>query len=136
MAVYLTKYNCGNSEYGSHIKASSRKEAEKLTIIRGLKEEILGTCINHKLEIMPKTAFLYKKKKYIECLHTLSFVGNILCNAGFLNKNDLLNDKGLIHEIVHEMQFIGDDDFDLIIDQKYLHNKLKEFDLKAKKVGF
>ncbi|HNC59139.1 MAG TPA: hypothetical protein PLP33_27175 [Leptospiraceae bacterium] len=117
---WMTDYFVGNSRYSSYVIAENELIAKALLNLRGLNENITSSAVKVRQGYrILKVSVDYRKRNLISCLHTLSFVGNIALNAKIINHQELLLDNGLIHEVLHELQF---EEFTF---NKQVHEKLK-----------
>ena len=83
---------------------------------------------------------LFKRGKYVECIHWLCFAGNVLCNAGLWTRESLLDDSGVIHGVVHQMKVSAYNrkhykNF-IACERATLSILLEEFDRRAERLGY
>lgn len=134
MPTYLTSYPCGGATFGSYVVARDRKHLRDLILKRGLREKFIGYRRGKPDEM--SAAEFYRRGDKLKCAHTLCFVGNVLCNAGLMRREDLMDDRGLLHEVIHQMEDDGKGDSSYLIEPAVMLVMLEEFDKKARKVGF
>lgn len=107
MRFYSTQYvletNGKRDTYHGTIAARSIGEAKKLAQIRNMGETVLGVVSDKEYNSCPLPSELYKSRSLIECTHCLIFYGWIASRALIETCDSLLNDHGVIHEILHEM---------------------------------
>lgn len=136
MLYFLTSYPVGRNQFGSCVIAKDKDTAKRLLAKRRTQEKIISAgsrpIARDRINI---TARLFRQKRYIQCIHTLVFLGNLLINAKMIKPCELLADDGLLHEIVHLLEF-GKDPDATSLSYRQLEQRLKEFDLKAEKLGF
>jgi len=136
MLYFLTSYPVGRNQFGGYVIAKDKDTAKRLLAKRRTQEKIISLgsrpVARDRINI---TAKLFRQKKYVECIHTLCFLGNALINAKLIDACDLLADDGLLHEIVHLLEF-GKDLDATSFSHSQLEKRLKEFDLEADRLGF
>lgn len=88
MKIYFTEYRISEDIYASQVIAVSKEEAEKIIEGRGLDEKIVGSR-----EINSSDAY--------DLLHTVCFLGWIALRTGKASPDDILSDKGVLHEAIH-----------------------------------
>lgn len=99
MKLFLTNYRIKNSNYGTHVWAKNRENAEKILSNRGLNE----TIINKGKDIAPTD---HPHTQNILGLnpndfhHALCFVSFVALKAG-KSLDTILGDEGIVHEIFH-----------------------------------
>jgi len=92
MKAYLTEYDLGGAVYASHVFANDKGEAEKIITSRNISEKIIGEmdfvdCIDR--EKLPKL------------IHTICFLSYIALKSGKATAEEILSDKGVLHEAIH-----------------------------------
>lgn len=118
MLVFDTYYKAGSenpysrdeSRFYSYVLAHSKEQAleilEKRKSGEGLnsteKEPMTGDTLK-RFKRLPRVSSQYKERKLHKCLHSLVFLGNFLIRAEKISIDDLLNDNGLIHSVIHEI---------------------------------
>ena len=128
----LQTYDKSEATYGSYVIAESEFIATALLFLRGLNEEITSiACKVVQRRRVPKMAKLYKQRKLGTCLHTLCFTGNVLVNAKLMAHPDFLLDSGVIHDIIHEIDFPDEFGF-----RKHIFSKLAEIDKLSEYLGY
>lgn len=123
---------CKNGEtvgyaYSSYVLADSEEEANKIIKLRGTKEKLQDVLPvkrrkNYFFNAIP-LAKSYRKKNYLELLHTLCYVSVALIKSKQTDLNDLLGENGCIHETVHCLLFN-----EYKIFNKNFHKRLKQID--------
>lgn len=113
MKIFATKYKVGVSVFSSFVYATDLKQAEIYVGIRKIGEEIVGELMDKKYSC-PLPSDFYQTRKLIQCIHCLTFYGWI---AGkFMDIHDhLLRDDGVLHDIMHEMEFPEETGFRSVI---------------------
>lgn len=138
MYRYLTEYKLVGSAYGSYVIARGIRSAEKILALRGYGEIIASTGgkVGKRLSVQS----LYRRRRYTDTLHALCYVGNALCHAGLWQYSELLHDKGLIHEMVHELSYTEEAKKiyrkSIAADRWRIDKLLIAFDIQAQKLGF
>ncbi|MDM1514697.1 hypothetical protein [Myroides odoratimimus] len=102
MKGVLTEYKVGENIYSSYIIGDKIEEIESKLSLRNLNESIIS-------EIMHiETIIDYSKlkneeliKRYSEFIHTICFLSYLCYKANKINCEELLNDEGILHEIIH-----------------------------------
>lgn len=121
-----------SSEYGSYVIAPNELIAKAILKLRGLEENIESIALKiNQRNRLGSVVKLYKKRKLLQCIHTLCFIGNIALNAKIIKHSDLLLDTGLIHDIMHEIEFPEKFQF-----RSSIYKRLKEFDKLSEFLGF
>lgn len=132
-----TEYNTNHvgrygKKYGSYVIGNTRSDAETILKKRDLGKRIIDLpCKVKSTNRIQSTAKAYKKRDLLNVLHTLSFVGNILLNINAMKHSDLLSDVGMLHEVIHELQYPSGFRF-----SNDIYQRLKMFDVMMKDVGF
>ena len=98
LGFYITSYPVGDKTYGSHIYAPSFEDAKRIAALRGLGEAVDGITEPYTDE----PADLRSK------IHQACFLGYVALKAGTITAEELLGDKGILHEAIHLM--CGDPD--------------------------
>lgn len=88
---YTTRYSVDGSWYSSHIYANSLREARKLARQRGIGEVVQGVCESETVQPEDLTG-----KAHLAC-----FLGYIALKAGTMTLEDILGDRGVLHEAIH-----------------------------------
>lgn len=102
---YPTVYGQKSGTYGSYVIASNDEEALEKIKIRNIGES--SDCLLSKspLEAHSKDLInavkLYDQRYYKHCLHAIVFISFILTSANRMPAPLLLQDEGIIHELVH-----------------------------------
>lgn len=92
---YLTEYFVGDQRYGGDIWARSFKEAERLADKRSIGEKVIGDGY--------RGGGLPRARTRLQKLHEAVYLGWIALESDRLTAEDLLGDKGIIHEFIHSM---------------------------------
>lgn len=105
---YVTTYHVGNTPYGCHIYATSTRQAEAIARKRNIGERVegRGEAPVKKYGLTP-----------IQKLHQATFLGWIGIKAGLLTEDDVVGDRGLVHEMIHMMETADDQQEEL--DENY-----------------
>ena len=129
----IRTYNKSKATYCSYVVADSEQDALRILSLRGRREKItsLPSTKPNKRRRIKKVSNLYKARSLHACIHTLCFVGLAAVNAKFITIKDLLLDNGLIHDIVHEIEFPEEIKY-----RKEVYIKLKEFDNIMESLGY
>lgn len=118
--------------YNSYVVAANEGKAKEILELRGNKELITSRPLKiNKTWLITRPSLSYKRRNLVQALHTLSFIGNMAIQAGLIDHNDLLSDRGTIHEITHELEFPEEFGY-----RKWLHEELKTFDSTMEILGF
>lgn len=112
MRFYATQYRLqdpSNSEkrilFNSAVYAKTYGHACKLAVMRGIGEFVVGVVEDmESYNPCPLPSIMYKNRKMIECLHTLTFYSWIAVSAKVIEPTQPLSDVGLVHELMHEIQ--------------------------------
>lgn len=97
---YLTEYKLENESYSFFVTANSLKEAEEIINIRNIGEKIVGELENSPI---PKTL------NSLELLHYVSFLSFIALKSGKLTIEEVLGDRGVLHELIHIISGTSDE---------------------------
>lgn len=101
---YILKSQFKEQKFNGNIWAESFEEACQLAILRNIDERVIGVvCGPMGFDPCPLPSDFYKNRNLIECSHTLVFYGWIATRAKVICCDGLLNDHGVIHEIIHEL---------------------------------
>lgn len=110
MRFYSTQYKLQDPNdpskhvaYNSSIYASTYGYACKIAVMRRIGELVIGAIETSDCNPCPLPSQLYKERKMMDCLHTLTFYGWIGTCSGVLRPESLISDVGLIHEVMHEI---------------------------------
>lgn len=87
---YLTEYELQNIKYSFYCIASSEDEANQIIKERNLNEMIIGVS---DIEI--------DKKLLASLIHEVCFLSYIAMKSGKANIDEILSDKGVLHESIH-----------------------------------
>lgn len=102
---YPTVYNQKSGTYGSYVIASNDEEALEKIKIRNIGESPDCLLSKRPLELHSKELInavkLYDQRYYKHCLHAIVFMSFILTSANRIPAPLLLQDEGIIHELVH-----------------------------------
>lgn len=128
--IYYTTYQHDNKTFCSYVDAKSNLDLEFKLKLRNLGEEVNGTSAKNKIQ---KPSVLYKKRRLLECIHTICFISMVRIKSELFESHclDLVNDTGLIHDIIHELEFPEEFGFN-----KSLYGKLQTFDEYLEVFGF
>ena len=121
-----------DSRYGNYVIARDEREANLIINLRGMDERISDSpskLVKNRLIEKPSKA--YKARKLSETLHTLSFAGNALVKSGIIEIDFLLSDTGILHEVIHELQFPEEFMFN-----KSVYEAIKKFDQGMIELGW
>lgn len=133
MTTYKIKTSEKNeSEYGAYVIAENELVAKALLKLRGM-GEVISSMPSKVTQVRRFTSLakLYKQRNLGSCLHTLCFLGNVAINAQLMTHTDFLLDCGVIHDIMHELDFPQDFGF-----RKHVYKKLLELDKLAVYLGY
>jgi hypothetical protein len=103
MKFYSAMYQIDSQEYSSFIYAQDREAAMEMVKQRNLGEKILGELRSKSFAPHPLPSEQYEKRDLIECVHTLTFYSWLAAKAGVIDPTETLSDRGVLHEILHEM---------------------------------
>lgn len=121
-----------DARYGNYVIARDEKEANLILRLRDMEERISDSpsklVKNRLIERPSKT---YKARKLAETLHTLSFAGNALVKSGIIEIDFLLSDTGILHEVIHELQFPEE-----FVFNKSVYEGIKKFDQGMIELGW
>jgi hypothetical protein len=98
MKKYLTEYELYDVKYSFYCIANSKEEADSIVRKRGLNEKIIGES---NIEI--------NKDALYDLMHEICFLGYIAIKSGNADIDDILSDKGVLHESIHLL----DNSFDI-----------------------
>jgi len=106
MKYFSAIYEQGATRYSSFIYAQDKEAAVKMVKQRNIGEQILGEHVEDKdFTPHPLPSAQYVLRELIQCVHTLTYYSWIASKAGVIDPaDDVLSDKGVLHEILHEMQ--------------------------------
>lgn len=107
--TYYSSYKVDGKIYSTFIVAPNKKRAEALAEIRGIGETIDGSVLSNNTpkKDLPSTRF--KNGDYLSCLHGLIFFSWIAISARAIHVDDAMADTGIVHEMMHFLQFEGED---------------------------
>ena len=106
LRYYGTEYELNGVKFAFFIYAKNLTTAKEIATRRGIGEVITGElCLNKGFEPLPLPSGLYVTRDLPACLHTLSFYVWIASRAGHNLLDVMFSDHGIIHELVHEIQF-------------------------------
>jgi hypothetical protein len=108
MHYYSAKYTFSGTEYSSFIHANTEELAKHYIKKRNIGETIIGILYEKDLngfDPQPLSSDLYREGKLIPCCHCLTFYSWIASRAGLISAEDELSDKGMVHELLHELDF-------------------------------
>lgn len=133
MTTYRLKIEeSAETKYGSYVIAENELIAKAILKLRGMGEEISSApskvIQNRRFTSLAK---LYKQRNLGACLHTLCFIANVALNAQIMNHTDFLLGCGVIHDIMHELDYPKEFGF-----RKHLYKKLAEIDKLAIYLGY
>lgn len=106
--LFHTTYGEGGRRHGSVIEADDMQHARALAIERGLNETIESQGWQGGDPGLGHFGAYLLNGQYVDALHEATFLGFVAMQSGVATAREVLGDRGLIHEIVHLMQF-GDD---------------------------
>ena len=90
---YLTQYVVDEQCYSFFVIAKDEATAKKIITARGLNEEIIGSAeLNDDLIDFSRN---------IDLLHLVIFLGYVAIKSNQLSVDEVLSDRGVIHEIIH-----------------------------------
>jgi len=98
MRQFLTEYMQDGTKFGSHVFARSYKGAEKICIARNIGEKVLGVLPEPDLDVNPS-------ENPMQSLHEACFLSYLALKAGTLSIDEVLGDKGILHEMTHVLHF-------------------------------
>jgi hypothetical protein len=93
--LFLTEYSVGDETYGSEILATDEKEAALICTERGIGESVLGES-----DSKPIT---------IKDIHMICFMSFIALKSGKMTVDEILSDRGVLHEAIHILDGFVDD---------------------------
>lgn len=106
MKYFSAKYEQSSKSYSSFIYAASLDDARRIVKLRNIGEEILGELASKSKHFQPQPlpSDFYRERQLLPCMHTLMFYGWIAGKAGVIDPlDDILSDRGMLHEVMHEM---------------------------------
>lgn len=92
---YLTEYTVGPTKFGGDIWATDWAHAKRLARKRKIGEKVIGKGM--------RTGGLKRPRTRLEKLHEATYLSWIGMEMGKLTPQEVLGDKGLIHEMVHNL---------------------------------
>lgn len=102
---YPTLYSQDDQTYASYVIAKNDNEALEKIKNRNIGESFNGLCsfspIDSQLHNIINAVKLYDKGYYKHCLHAVVFMSFVLTSANKISAPLLLQDVGIIHELVH-----------------------------------
>ena len=118
MNYYAAIYHLNSVDYASFIYATDRHEAKRIAHRRNIGEEILGVMKSQpefNPQPLPSAAYFgaahapnvgARLVLLISTAHLISFYGWIASRARIVDATThILSDQGMLHEILHEIQF-------------------------------
>ena len=99
--IWITQYLIEGERYGSYVEAPTEADAECLIQQRGMGEEIIGTRETPPESTAPGTG--------MRLLHQVCFWSHIALKSGTATVDEVLGDRGVLHEVVHHLEGSGDD---------------------------
>jgi len=117
MPWYLTVYNADGSEpdvnnvvgsYSGDVWARSARHARQVAKRRGLGEKILGETGRRKAPYTTPSEWLAKRRlRNADVLHALCWMAHLALKSGAATPEELVGDRGLIHEYAHMRSYGG-----------------------------
>jgi len=94
MRKFLTKYQAHGDMYALHIYATSLAKAKRIAVARNIGEVIEG-------ELTEWEFVSQRTSNPMEALHEACFLSYLAMKAGAMDVDDVLGDKGVLHEMAH-----------------------------------
>ncbi|AVH85105.1 hypothetical protein RsoM2USA_177 [Ralstonia phage RsoM2USA] len=126
--TYYSSYQVDGKTYSTFIVANSKKRAEDLAEIRGIGEIIDGSLLSNKRPIKDLPSTKFKSGDYLSCLHGLIFFSWIAVSARAIHVDDAMADTGVVHEMMHFVQFKGEDG---ILGEDEMLKRIQSFERKV-----
>lgn len=95
-------------DYASHIWASGKGHAEKLARRRNIGERVTGGNWRKRPHQLPSQLLRgnrLTKRRALDAIHSLCFMGYLLMRATGAKAEDVLGDEGLLHMGIHALSF-------------------------------
>ena len=92
MKHYLTEYRLENESYSFYVNAHTIEEAQSIINDRNIGEEICGEIENPPI---PQTL------NSLQLLHYVCFASFMALKANKLTIEEVLGDRGVLHEVIH-----------------------------------
>ncbi len=102
---YLTQYVLKNVPYSAFIYAQDRQKAELIAVLRNIGEIVVDQTVQIPRDQQPSPAEHYRERKLARAAHGITFYSWIAAKAGVLSTDGILGDVGVLHEVLHEMEF-------------------------------
>lgn len=97
-----TSYKIGEESYASYILGTSIEKIKKAVDLRGLGEmldsSICDIAVIEDYSLLSDCEF---KNRLPEIIHTWCYLSLIAFNSGGLSIQEILSDRGIIHELTH-----------------------------------
>lgn len=126
-----------SSAYGSYVLAENELIAQAKIKFRGLGEKIISAPTKRELNSPPiigrvgANYLKYRARRLPQVLHNLCFTSNAVLPLGLLTPDFFLGDEGIIHELVHEIEYPDEFGF-----REHVSAKLKEYDSLLSYLGW
>lgn len=109
MPWFLCEYRQDGTKFGSDIWANSWSHARRLATIRGAGETVIGQG-GKKRPFYPFPSELLRrrsmtKQQALDAVHGCTFLGFLALKSGRANVDEVLGDRGFVHETIHAVQF-------------------------------
>jgi len=97
-----TQYELEGKTYGTCLWARSLEDAFGVATLRRIGEEVSGRWF---APFVLPSKLLSQRSPTLEVVHGTVFVGWLASKAGVADSQQMLSDTGLIHELIHYMQY-------------------------------
>lgn len=110
MKCFSTTYPSKGEVFMSFIFAGSMAEATEIAKQRNIGETITGLYVGRKPSIVSQMpSYYYTKRLLVECAHSIAFYSWIASKSGRIRPAEvpdtILGDNGVLHDILHEIQY-------------------------------
>lgn len=116
---FLTEYPGPRSKatFGSFVWARDHEHANALAKQRGLGERVISVGYDHPVADNPAPSQLLAERSdwakapasaKLELIHATIFLAYLAVASGVRSKEDMLSDEGLLHDLVHFLQYQDD----------------------------
>lgn len=92
MKLYITEYRLGKEKYKGEFFADDDAQAQSIAKERGIGEKIIGSK-----ELQDS----FDKEKIYQLLHHICFMSFIAIKSGKAGVDEILSDRGILHEAIH-----------------------------------
>lgn len=88
-------------KYASYVLAPDMKRAQQKVKLRNIDEQIQNNGLPYEEDDLTNALSLFDKGHFKHCLHAITFMSYVLVKSGRITSDYVLNDIGLIHELIH-----------------------------------